>query len=62
MEGKMPDVIKSKIFLFMSHPAADLVKEEIKSLVKEFPWVQEDHFNKFREHIFPKLYTLSDIT
>ena len=52
----MMDVIKSKIFLFMSHPTADLVKEEIRSLVKESPWLGEDHFNKFREHIFPKLY------
>ena len=55
----LPVEIRNKIFFYYAeHPCAEMIKNELQAIPRFLTFLGEEYFYMFREHLFPKMYSI----
>ena len=55
----LPDEMQNLIFYYyVEHPCAHMIKEELRAIPLYLTFIGDEHFYKFREHLFLKMYRI----
>ena len=57
--SNLPVEIQNKIFFYYAeHPCAVMIKDELQAIPRFMPFLGEEYFYQFREHLFLQMYRI----